>query len=214
LTARLQDADSTAETAEELTEFETDVAATENQQVVGNSIEFHDGRAVERCDGIESIQPGTIGARAGIDKDMLRFDGSAAAIFQLNVDGFGSVEAGIAEYEIDIRSFFDARLSAIAEAVDDLALAVSNFHHVNGDRPGMDAVVGSAPGKVGNAGAGDHGFSRSAANVNARAPHVLAFDECGTQAGCGSCPRKWYGSLARADNDDVVLIGVWHESEP
>ena len=71
LAGRLNDRHAAAETAEKLSKLETDVAAAEDQQVVGNGIQFHDGGVVQKWSAIQTIQPGTRGTGAGIDEDVL-----------------------------------------------------------------------------------------------------------------------------------------------
>src|SRR5262249_14809515 len=103
------------------------------------------------------------------------------------VDGqcFWAGKARVAEDQFQVRGLFDAALAAIAETVDDVALALANSFHVNGDGPGAHAIVGSAASQVGHAAASDHGLGGRAALVDACTAHVFAFDESRALSGLG-----------------------------
>src|ERR1700730_4376876 len=68
LTSRLNNRHATAEAPEELSKFQTDEAAAQDQQVIGNSVEFHDGGVVQSRYVIQAIQPGARGTGACIDE--------------------------------------------------------------------------------------------------------------------------------------------------
>jgi len=74
-------------------------------------------------------------------------------------------------------SLLDARLASISKAVDNVALALANFRHVNADGSGVNAVVSASTRQVCNAPAGHHGLGWSAALVHAGAANVFSFDE-------------------------------------
>src|SRR5436189_4207850 len=69
LASRLNNRHATAEAPEQLSKLQTNVATAQDQHVIGNSIEFHDGGVVQSWNIIQAIQPRTRGPGAGIDKD-------------------------------------------------------------------------------------------------------------------------------------------------
>ncbi len=68
----LDDGDFAAETSEHLPEFETDVAAADDDQVPGKEVEVHHRAVVEVFDLLETRQPRHGGAAADVDEDPLR----------------------------------------------------------------------------------------------------------------------------------------------
>src|SRR5207245_3541834 len=70
LASRLNNRHATAEAPEQLSKLQTNVATAQDQQVIGNNIEFHDGGVVQSRNVIQAIEPGTRGPGAGIDKDV------------------------------------------------------------------------------------------------------------------------------------------------
>src|SRR5207244_11772004 len=70
LAGRLNNRHTTAEAPKQLSKLQTNVATAQDQQVIGNSIEFHDRGVVQSRNIIQAIQPRTRGPGAGIDKDV------------------------------------------------------------------------------------------------------------------------------------------------
>src|SRR5947209_6863230 len=70
LASRLNNRYTTAEAPKQLSKLQTNVATAQDQQVIGNNIEFHDGGVVQSRNIIQAIEPGTRGTGAGIDKDV------------------------------------------------------------------------------------------------------------------------------------------------
>src|SRR5215831_14130668 len=97
----------------------------------------------------------------------------------------------------------------------DVALALAHTNHIHARGADMDAVIGCPASKIGDATAGDHGFGRSAAFIDASASDLLAFDECGLEAGRGERLAQGRSALAGPDDDGVVVLvlggtGIWH----
>src|SRR5271155_926463 len=65
----LHDGDSTAKAAKHLAEFQTDVAAPQNQQMFRQFLQLHDRSGVERLRCIESGDAGSRRPSAGIDEN-------------------------------------------------------------------------------------------------------------------------------------------------
>src|SRR6266478_1757853 len=70
LSTQLNNCHTAAKTPEELSKLHTDVAATHDQQVLGNRVELHNGHVVESRNVVQAIQFGPSRAGAGIDKDI------------------------------------------------------------------------------------------------------------------------------------------------
>src|ERR1700692_882843 len=69
LSAQLNNRHAAAETPEELSKLYTDVATAQDQEMLGNSVEFHNGRVVQSRNVVQAIHFGPGGAGTGIDKD-------------------------------------------------------------------------------------------------------------------------------------------------
>src|SRR5438128_2310563 len=72
---------------------------------------------------------------------------------------------------------FQTPLTATAEAIDNIALALPHNFHIDRDWPGLYAIVCPSTRQVSYATAGNHCFGRGAAFVDAGAPYMFAFDD-------------------------------------
>src|SRR5262249_13672401 len=99
---------------------------------------------------------------------------------------------------------------AASEALYNVTLALAHLHHVHGDRAGIHAIVGPATSQVSNTGAGNHGLGRGAALVDAAAANVLALDDSGLVSRLCQRPAEGHPSLARTDNDGVIVLWCGH----
>ena len=189
-----------------MSEFHADVAAAQNHQMLGQIAEFHDRDVVEEGHEVESIEFGDAGPGSGVDENTFGRHRALAAVIHANQNRLGGSEAGFSEDEFEVGGLLDARLVSVAEAIHDIALALANFFQVNRDRAGVDSVIGGPAGKVSDASAGDHCLGGSASFVYASAADVLAFDECGAEAGVGQRHGERCPALSGADDDCVVLL--------
>jgi len=183
LASALKNRDPAAEAAEELREFEADVAAAKNEEVGGNFGELHDGSAVEEGNVRKAWGIGDGGVASGVDKEAIGGEVEFAAFGCADDDGFGAGERGHAVDEIEIFRFGDSALVAGAEQVDDIAFAFADALHSDAQGAGMDAVIRPAAGEIGDAAAGDHGLCGRAAFVDAGAADVDFFDQRCAEAG-------------------------------
>src|SRR6202043_2230430 len=115
LTAGLDDGDAAAEAAEHLPELEAHVTPSENQEVFGDGVEFHDRGAVEKGRILQAFKSRRGGAAAGVDEDAISRQGPVAAVFQTNGERLRRREAGFTENNVEVLGFFQASLAAVAE---------------------------------------------------------------------------------------------------
>ena len=125
---------------------------------------------------------------------------------QVHLDRHGPAEASLAKDQFDAIGALDAALSAVAEAIHNIAFPLPYARHVHADRACPDTVVGRAAREVGHPGAGDHRLGRRAAHVDARSAHVLAFDQRRSVACPGQRGRQRSAGLAGAKHDGVVAL--------
>src|ERR1700682_508125 len=128
---------------------------------------LHHGCTVEIRDVFQSKQLRNGGAAAGVDEKTIGGEQALLIFLFSNENGAGAREFGVAEDQIEVGSFLDAMLAAIAEEVDDIALAFADTKHVNARRSDLDSVIGTAAGEISDAAASDHGFRGSAAFIDA-----------------------------------------------
>jgi len=78
----------------------------------------------------------------------------------------------------------------------------------------VDAIIRATARKIGHAAAGDHGFGRCAALIDAGAADVNFLNQRGVQP--GSCQRLAKGSaaLAGANDNSVVMLRGGIRSDP
>jgi len=127
---------SAAEAPEGLCHFEADIAAAEHNQMPGNPIEL---KRLDMSQRNCATQPGNVGdggVRAEIEKDALCLEAPCPTLAQPNFDRLGSDEATLAKDEVQVVGR-KPRLVDRDQAVDHVALALSNRGHVHG--PGAKA---------------------------------------------------------------------------
>ena len=217
----LHDGDITAKAAKHLAEFQTDVAAPQDQQVLRQILQFHDRSGVERCHGIESGDAGSCRPSAGIDEYRVGGQRPCAAGLEPYLNDVGAGEASVAENELDVLGVFQATLLSRAKVVHNFLLASADFGHVNTDGPAANAVVGGAPGQVSDSRTGDHGLRRCAAYIDARAADMLTLYDGRFSSSLAECNGKRCSCLSRPYYDGIIVIHklsnrelTHHASEP
>src|ERR1700674_5334363 len=206
----LNDRHSTAKPAEELTKLQANVASAQDQQMIRNGIEFHNGNVVEERDCVQTIEFGPRRASAGIDENVFRRNCAPAAVLQANVNSLGAAESRFAEDQFEVCSLLNLRLASTSKTVDDLAFALTNFRQVNADRSSLHTVFGGPARQVRDTAAGHHSFRGSASFVHAGAADMLPLDESGTHSGTGKSGGERRTGLPRADDDGVVQLRGVH----
>src|SRR6267378_3694806 len=153
LSTQLNNRYAAAKAPEELSKLHSNVAAAQDQQVLGHGVEFHDGHVVESRNVVQAIKVGSGRAGTGIDKDKLGGEDTMSAIVRTDFNrpwtSGGTSEPGIAENQLEIRRLFDARLTAVAKFVDNVALALANFSKIDTNRPGVHSIISSPSREIG-----------------------------------------------------------------
>jgi hypothetical protein len=207
----LKDGDAAAKSVEKLAKLEANVASTDDEKMLWDGIEFHDGSAVEIGNAFQTIDRRDRRAAAGIDEKFVGSEGALRAVLEAHLNGARPSEPGVAEEKIEIGCLFDAGLVTVAEADDNRALAFANSAQVNGDAAGVDAIIRTTAREVGDAAARDHRFGGSATLVYTRAADVRAFHKSSAEAGIGQCLAKRRARLARADDDGLIVVRCAHK---
>ncbi len=179
--AFFDDGDFAAEAAEDLGEFEADVAAADDDQMRGEFFEVEDGGVDEIGDLVDAGHVGHDGAAADVDEDAIGAEGFRACLDFMRGE--------------EVRLFVED--GAVLHAAQPLFYAVAGFGedgffagfdglHVDLDcAVDADAEVGGTAGHVGCVGAGDEGFGGDAAGVDAGSAEELALDEGDALAALG-----------------------------
>ena len=121
-------------------------------------------------------------------------------------DDLGRREAAFTEDELDVFGLLQPTLPPRSEVVHDGLLASADLRHVHGHRTAAHAVLGGAPGQVGDAGTGDHGLGGRAPHIDAGAADVLPFDDRGPATGAGQVQGQRFSRLAGAQDDRVKTL--------
>ena len=87
-------------------------------------------------------------------------------------------------------------MTAIAEAVYDVALALPDAFHIDVDGSRVNTVANASPREIGDASARDHGFGWRAALIDAGSTHMLTFDQRGAKSGSGERPAQRSAALS------------------
>src|ERR1019366_4163798 len=145
LASRLDDGHLTAEAAKHLPKLQADVSASEDQQMLRNGVQLHDGSAVEKGHGLQAVECGHRGTLTGVDEDLRGSECSLAAVSLPDKQGLGAGETGFAEDQLKICRLLNAPLATIAKAVHDVARALPDPFHVDADVAGVNAIISGPP---------------------------------------------------------------------
>ncbi len=191
-----------AEAAVHLRELEADVAAAEQDQVLGQEIDLHHARVGEMGDAVEAGDVGHPRAGADVDEDALALDHLVADAHPPR-----ALEAGMVVVDRAPLHAPQPFLDALGRAFDEGVLARLDLLHVDAHRAvDDDAEVGGAPRHVSGAGAGDEGLGRGAAGVDAGPAEALALDDGDGHAGAGQSGGEKRAGLPGADDDRVERL--------
>ena len=205
VTAALDHGHGATEATEHLREFETDVAATEHDQVLRGLVQLHDRGRVEVRNIGEAVDLWRGVSGTGVDEDQVGRQLLLGVAVAGDTETARSGEGGRAANEIEPLGRFDPFLATGAEGLDDLPLALPDDRLIDRDRAGLDPVIGAAAGEPGHAGAGHHGLGRRAAVIDAGAADLVPLDQGGPSSGPGQCGREGTAALTGADDDRVVV---------
>ena len=198
----LDDGDFAAETSEHLPEFETDVAAADDDQVPGNEVELHHRAVGEVLDLLEARQPRHGGAAADVDEDPLRREPVCIETHRVP-----RLEAGVGAIDRAPLHGLQPGLDADPRLTRDRVLAGLHTLHVDGCGANVHAEVARAADHVGGIGARHQGLRRDAAGVHAGAAERAALDDRDAHARARQTVRQERAGLAGADDDRVVRGG-------
>src|ERR1035441_419564 len=81
LTSRLDNGHATAEAAKHLPKLQADISASEDQQMLWNGVQLHDGSAVEKGHGFQAVNCWHGWTRPCVDEYLVGDEGSLAAVF-------------------------------------------------------------------------------------------------------------------------------------
>ncbi len=185
----MNDGDAAAEAAKHLAKLHADISATENQQMLREVIQLHDGSVVQnirkRLQLVQTSDGRQGGAQAGVDENFVGGEVEFAAVVFLDIDGFGCGKSGRAVDEIEIVCAEHGLFVTVAGLQHDLILTLDNAWHVDASDLGVDAEIFGATGHVSDASAAHHGFCGRAAGVDASATDKFALDHCGAPSSLG-----------------------------
>jgi hypothetical protein len=174
--------------------------------VLRHRAQLHNRGGVEGRDGIEPAEGRSRRPVAGVDENGIGGQRPHAAGPERHLDDLGGCEAAFAENELDVFGLLQLALPPRSEVLHDGLLAPADLCQLHGDRTTAYAVVGGAPGQVGDTGTGDHGLGRRASHVDARAPDVRPFDDRGPPTGGAQVQGQRFARLAGAQNDRVKTL--------
>ena len=214
----LDDRHAAAKAPVSLRHFETDIAASEDDQVRRQVVEFERFDVRERPGGLETGNGGYCRVRANVEKNLLARQHAGAAVLQANLqclwrhkapipnDQFGAGRPEVLQMQIDLAS-------------DHSALAAQNSRHVGRDGTGCHAKLRAVLrevrhprtpnlGLAGHAGDGGAGAGNPAA-LHQRSPPPRLRQMPGDQLTSLSAPEDQYVELFELRHDFLrVLIDL------
>ena len=141
-------------------------------------------------------------AGADIEEDLL---GPQPAVADRDLARPG--QPGLPGDQGDFRSGAEPILLPLSAIDHDCFDAGADLGEVDGDRPGQDAEVGSAPREMCGIGAGDQRLGRTAAGIDAGAAEVATLDQRHLAARAREADGERRPGLAAADDDGVEFLG-------
>lgn len=203
-----------AETAKNLREFERDITAADNRQMVRQFRQFEQIGVGVVANSLESFKRRHNCARAGIDEDFVGADVLPHRTVR-PADG-QRMRAGEARVAIEDGNVIRAAqpfLDAIARFADDLVLARLDRRQIDGDRAAdLHTQIGGVARHVSRAGAGHIRLGRRAADIHTGPAEGRAFDDRGFTSALTEPDSKRRTALSRADHDCVEML--WHGKSP
>ena len=191
-----------AEAAKHLSEFEADVAAAQDQQMLGNFLQIHDRDVGEERHGIEAGDGRNLWVGAGVDEDFFAFESFVPDLHLMRAD-----ESSAAVNQANVRAAVDSFLNGIAKTLHDTIFSGDDLREVDGYFTYMNAPARGLAGVVSDLSGGDQGFRGRAAGVDARAAELGALDESDFPAQVGEGVGQRLVGLTGADGDRVEFHG-------
>ncbi len=191
-----------AEATVDLGELEPDVAAADDDQVVGHLVELHHARAGEGVHVADTGHVGDPGASADVQEDPLGLEHPIA-----DDHAVGSVERGVTADELDRVDRVDPLPDALVGSLGDRLHAGLHARHVDHRLAAdVEPELGAPACHVDRPGAGHERLGRDAAGVHTRASEQVPLDDRHPPAlrrspGCERRP-----GLPGPDHHRVVLV--------
>src|SRR5208282_5093828 len=192
--------DAAAEPAKHLAKLQPDVAATQDEQMLGYFGKFHDAGVGEVFNRLQAWKAGNVRPRSRIDEDAL-------ALQQLvsHFDLPGAGESGMPAVKVQALPGIDPALLPGAKAFHNLVLAGHDRRQIDAHIASLDAPARGMARVVSNLGAGHHGLGGSATGVDASATQLRLLHQGYRPAEIGQPVRERTTSLPRTDDDGVVI---------
>ena len=199
----LDDGDLRAEAPVHLREFQADVAAADDDQVLRHLVHVHHLGIGEVGHVLDARNVGHHRAAADVDEDPVRLQACASRSTSMRAR---PGEARLAPQQRDVLHAGDPGRQAVARLPDDAVLARLDRPHVDLDVARGEAVLAAAPRHVDRARAADQRLGGNAADVDAGAAEQLALDDRGAQAFGAQARGKRGACLPGTDDDRVVAF--------
>ena len=198
----LDDGDFAAEAAVHLSEFDADVTASNDDEMLRKKVDLEHGGVGEVIDLVDAGEGWDIGAATYVEEDLWGFE----QVFAHSYCG-GGFELCVAGVDGAVGIGPQAGFDAVARFEEDFFFAGFDGLHVDGEAAGnVDAVEGGAACHLHGVGVGDEGLGRDAAGVDAGSAEELALDDGDLLAGGGETSCEGGTGLA-GSNDDGVELG-------
>jgi hypothetical protein len=180
--------------------FAADVAAAQNDEMVGKVDEVEGGGGVEPWDFVEAGDGWDVRSGPGVDHSAFRPIASAA-----RYDGVMVNEPGRRFNQGEVVCPDHGPVGTVADLGNHLILTGNHPGQVNSDRTDFDAELASPTGQVGDLGRVDHGLGGDTTPVQTSPTKEVLFDEDGG-AVPGGPQRQGKAGHAATDHDRVGIV--------
>ena len=192
-----------AEATVHLREFESDIAAADDEQMIRQKVHLHHAAVRQKRDLIEPRHVRDKGARAGVDENALGLEQMV-----VNAHGPWALESRMAPKDRAVGKTLHPLSHALARRTGDLVLARLDARHIDPYRSaGVNPVLAGTACKMGDIGTGHQCLGRDAAGVDASAAEMLSLDDGDAKTFIRQAAGERRSGLAGADDDGVVACG-------
>ena len=190
-----------AKAAIHLAEFEADIAAADNDQMVRQKIDIHHRRIRQVGRFVYAGHWRHHRPAADINKDPSGMQPLAGDFHCLR-----RREPGVAAVERDVGGVFEGRGKPVSRRRHNRIHARFHPPHVDADvTPDHHTILRGAPRDPGGIGARYQGLGRGAAGIDASAADEMALNDSHLHPGPGKAERQRWSGLAGADDDRVEV---------
>ena len=205
----LDDRHAAAEAAIGLCEFEADIAAANDDQMAGQSVELERLDIGERRSRGEAGNIRDCGMRPEIESDAITGQHARTAVVQIYLDGLRRNEPTGTHDQLGAAGFVGVEVHR-DQAIDHVALACQHSLHIGGDRSRHHPEPIRVMNQIGNLCAPDFVLAGKTVGVRTGAADQFALDDRGAMPRLGHVPGQKFAACSATKDEHFVTFRLGH----